>query len=60
MSVTLPLLVLIGLLGLLSLLQAHHPGETREVDRALAVLASAQGLVLLVLALSQVFVLTRP
>ena len=60
MSVTLPLLFLIGLLGLLSLLQAHHPGEPRDVDRALAILASTQGMVLLVLAVSQALALTRP
>lgn len=60
MSATLPLLCLIALLGLLSLLQAHHPGEARDVDRGLAVLASAQGLVLLVLAVSQVFAFARP
>lgn len=60
MSATLPLLFLIGLLGLLSLRQAHHPGERRDGDRALAVIASAQGLVVLVLAMSQVLALTRP
>ena len=60
MSATLPLLFLIGLLGLLSLLQAHHPGEGRDGDRALAVIATAQGLVVLVLAMSQVLALTRP
>jgi hypothetical protein len=60
MSATVPLLFLIGLLGLLSLLQAHHPGETREVDRALVVIASAQGLVMLLLAMTQVFALARP
>ena len=60
MSATVPLLFLIGLLGLLSLLQAHHPGEVREVDRALAVIASAQGLVMLLLAVTQVVALARP
>lgn len=59
MSATLPLLVLIGLLGLLALLQAHHPGESRDGDRALVVLASTQGLVLLVLAVSQVVAIIR-
>ncbi len=60
MSATVPLSCLIGILGLLALLQAHHPGETRGADRALMVVASAQGLVVLVLALSQLFALTRP
>ena len=60
MSATVPLLFLIGLLGLLSLLQAHHPGEAREVDRTLAVVAATQGLVMLVLAMVQVLALARP
>jgi hypothetical protein len=60
MSAAVPLLCLIVLLGLLSLLQAHHPGEPRDADRGLAVVASAQGLVVLVLAVSQVFALIRP
>lgn len=60
MSAALPLAFLIGILGLLSLLQAHHPGEARDGDRELAVVAWAQGLVLLVLAISQVLALTRP
>ncbi|NHC25440.1 hypothetical protein G6553_19965 [Nocardioides sp. IC4_145] len=60
MSAAVPLLCLIALLGLLSMLQAHHPGETRDQDRVLAVVASAQGLVVLVLALSQVLSLVRP
>lgn len=60
MSPAVPLLCLIGLLGLLALLQAHHPGESREVDRALVVVASAQGLVVLVLAASQLVALARP
>ena len=60
MSVAVPLMVLIVLLGLLSLLQAHHPWQAKDADRALAVVASAQGLIVLVLALVQVFALTRP
>ncbi|WP_210439617.1 hypothetical protein [Nocardioides xinjiangensis] len=60
MSVTLPLVCLIALLGLLALMRAHHPGEVRDADRALAAVASAQGLVVLVLALTQVVALTRP
>jgi hypothetical protein len=60
MSPAVPLLCLIGLLGLLSLLQAHHPGEARDVDRGLALVASAQGLVVLILAVSQVVALIRP
>ncbi|WP_107767317.1 hypothetical protein [Nocardioides terrigena] len=60
MSATVPLLSLIGLLGLLALMKAHHPGETRDADRFLMVVASAQGLVVLVLALSQLLALTRP
>lgn len=60
MSVAIPLLSLIGILGLLSLLQAHHPWDAKDDDRALAVVASAQGLVVLVLALTQLFALTRP
>lgn len=59
MSVTVPLLSLLCLLALLSLLQAHHPGEAREVDRLVVVIASAQGLVVLLLAVSQVLLLTR-
>ena len=60
MNATVPLLCLIALLAVLALLQAHHPGEARDADRALAWVASAQGLVVLVLALSQVLALTRP
>jgi hypothetical protein len=59
MSPAVPLVCLIALLGVLSLLQAHHPWETRDADRAVAVVAGAQGLVVLVLALSQVLDLTR-
>jgi hypothetical protein len=60
MSAAPPLVCLILLLGLLTLRQAHHPGEVRDVDRALAWVATAQGLVVLVLAASQVLDLTRP
>ena len=60
MSATVPLAFLIVLLGLLALLQAHHPGEIRDGDRALAVVAAAQGVVVLLLAMSQVLALTRP
>lgn len=60
MVAILPLLGLIGVLGLLALLQAHHPGETRDVDRTLAAVARVGGLLVLFLALSQVFALTRP
>ncbi|WP_210443336.1 hypothetical protein [Nocardioides sp. SYSU D00065] len=60
MSPAVPLVCLIALLGVLAMLQAHHPWEAREADRALAVVAAAQGLVVLVLALSQVLDLTRP
>ena len=55
-----PFLCLMALLGLLAVLQAHHPGEVRTLDRALTVVASALGLVVLVLAVSQVVALTRP
>ena len=60
MAITVPLVSLLTLLALLCLLQAHHPGERREVDRTLAVIASAEGLVVLLLAASQVLSLTRP
>jgi len=60
MSPAVPLVCLIALLAVLSMLQAHHPWEARDADRAVAVVAAAQGLVVLVLALSQVLDLTRP
>ncbi len=60
MTATVPLVSLIVLLALLCLLQAHHPGGWRDVDRAVAVVAAAEGLVVLVLAVTQVLALTRP
>ena len=59
MNATLPVLVLLGLLGLLSLRQAHHPGEVRDADRMLAVVAATQGVVVLVLATIQALALAR-
>ena len=55
-----PLLCLIVLLGVLALLQAHHPGKAGRIDQALVVVAAAEGLVVLVLAVSQVVALTQP
>lgn len=60
MSAAPPFVCLIALLGLLALLQAHHPGQAGNLDRALVVVATAEGLVVLVLAVTQVIALTRP
>lgn len=60
MSITLPLLTLIGMLVVLALLQAHHPGEAREPDRVLLLVVSAQSVAVLVLAGTQVLALARP
>jgi len=54
------LVVLVALLGVLVLRQAHHPGEVGDLDRRVAVVAWAGGLVVLVLAVGQVVALTRP